>query len=191
MPTSSPIPAPATAGRPSAPGGTIVHRPTIAVGVGSDRGWAALGWAVSEAAATGGRLVVCHVVPADSPLANRPGGVPLSLLELVAPALARAVAAARTRLGGNRVTLTVRAGRPGKALVSVAADARMLALGAPENSDWALRASTTHRVVTRAECPVIVVRSATGDARAPFAGHLVAGVDGSAPSRAALAFGFA
>jgi nucleotide-binding universal stress UspA family protein len=162
---------------------------TITVGVSATRGWQALAWAVDEVTTTGGRLVVGHVADTDSPLANRPGGVPMSLLELAEPALARAVAAARTRLGGDRVSFVVRTGDPGRALRDLSTRAALLVLGVPERSGWAARGSTTHQVVTHASCPVVVVRPVTGR-RGPFAGHVVVGVDGSPPSRAALEHGF-
>jgi nucleotide-binding universal stress UspA family protein len=166
-----------------------VPRPTITVGLGNNRGWQALAWAVDEATTTGGRLVICNVTAVDSPLAHRPGGVPLGLLELAEPAVARAVAAARTRLGGDRVSVVVRTGDPGRALRELASRAAVVAVGAPERSGWDARRSTTHQVVTHASCPVVVVRAVTGR-RGPFAGHVVIGVDGSPPSRAALEYGF-
>jgi nucleotide-binding universal stress UspA family protein len=137
---------------------------------------------LEEAAATDRRLEICHVCPAESPLATRTGPVPLGLLELADPPLARAVAAAKTGLGGNRVTLSVHTGRVDHALVRTSAHADLLVVAAGGR--------TTHQVATHALCPVVVVRPDTSSWHGPFAGHVVVGVDGSPPARAALAFGF-
>jgi len=119
----------------------------------------------------------------------------LALLELVEPALARAIAAARLRLGGVRVVLVVRAKPPGELLVDVANWSDLLVVGAPADAGLLERGSITHHVVRQARCPVVVVRSCpvSGNAvpRGPFRGHVVVGVDGSASARAALEFGFA
>jgi nucleotide-binding universal stress UspA family protein len=160
-----------------------MYRPTIATGVGGGAGWQALAWALQEAAVTEGRLEICHVCPAESPLANRTATVPVGLLELADPPLARAVAAAKTRLGGNRVTLTVRAGRVDRALVDTSAHGDLMVVAAGGR--------TTRQVATHAHCPVVVVRPDTGARHGPFAGHVVVGIDGSPPSRNALEFGFA
>jgi nucleotide-binding universal stress UspA family protein len=171
-----------------------MYRPTIVTGVGGGAGWQALAWALDEAAATEGRLAICHVCPADSPLVTGSGAVPVGLLELVDPPLARAVAAARSRLGGDRVTLSVHSGRVDRVLVDASTHADLMVIAAGGR--------TTHRVATHAHCPVVVVRpgapprptafpEANHARHAPFAGHVVVGVDGSAPSLAALEFGFA
>jgi nucleotide-binding universal stress UspA family protein len=160
-----------------------VYRPTIVTGAGGGAGWPALAWAVEEAASSEGRLEICHVCPPDSPLARRTAPVPVGLLELADPPLARAVAAARARLGGDRVILTVHTGHADAALVSASARADLVVVAAGGR--------TTRRVATRARCPVIVVRPDSSPWRGPFAGHVVVGVDGSAAGRGALAFGFA
>ncbi|HET8682164.1 MAG TPA: universal stress protein, partial [Micromonosporaceae bacterium] len=79
----------------------------IVVGFGSTGGWQTLAWAVAEAAVTGGRLSIWHVCPPDSLLGQAGRGMPMRTLELAAPALSRAVAAARQRLGERRVDLVV------------------------------------------------------------------------------------
>jgi nucleotide-binding universal stress UspA family protein len=163
--------------------------PTIVVGVDAVQD-PTFAWAVGEAAAVGGRLVVCHVCPPGSLLATPRRSVPLAVVELADPALARALAAARGRLGGERVELTVHTGHVGAALVRAASKADLLAVGAPRRPGWAERASTTHHVVRHAPCPIVVVRPLTDIRRGPFAGHVVVGVDGSEPSRAALELGF-
>ncbi|MEV1286490.1 universal stress protein [Micromonospora sp. NPDC049679] len=98
-------------------------RPTIVVGLGGGGGWHALAWATNEALSSGARLVLCHACRPDSVLASRGPAAPTGLPELVDPALARAVTSARTRLGGDRVTLRVLPGRPEHLLVEGAADA--------------------------------------------------------------------
>jgi nucleotide-binding universal stress UspA family protein len=168
-----------------------VNEQTIVVGVGGgDNGRQTLAWAVADAAAAGGRVRVCHVCAADSLLASYGGPIPLSVLELADPPLARAVAAARDRLGGQRVRLHVATGNVGEVLVREAGWGDLIVLGAPQHSGWASRASTTHHVIERAPCPTVVVRSVTDRVRGPFAGQVVVGVDGSAPARAALELGF-
>jgi nucleotide-binding universal stress UspA family protein len=50
---------------------------------------------------------------------------------------------------------------------------------------------TVRRVLRHAYCPVVVARPVTPAVRAPFAGHVIVGVDGSAAARAALELAFA
>ncbi len=170
----------------------------IVVGVGgSPVSWQPLTWAEAEASATGGRLLICHAVGPTSPLVARPGSVRLSTIEIVEPALARAIAAVQGRLGGDRVSVLVRPGTAGELLVEAGASADMVIVGEP-NGPWSHdHGSTTHYVVERSASPVVVVRVSGGSASTgprgshrPFAGHVVVGVDGSAPARAALEFAF-
>lgn len=162
--------------------------PRIAVGVASTAtSWQALAWAADEAATTGGHLVVCHGCPAESVLGRYPAAVPLAVLELADPPLARAVAATRARLGGERVSVRIRPERHAVELLADAArDADLLVLGAPSHGG---RRETTHRLLGRAPVPTVVVRPLHGRA-GPFAGHVVVGVDGSEPSVAGLEFAF-
>jgi nucleotide-binding universal stress UspA family protein len=165
-------------------------RPTIVVGLGGGGGWHALAWATNEALSSGARLVLCHACRPDSVLASRGPAAPTGLLELVDPALARAVTSARTRLGGDRVTLRVLPGRPEHLLVEGAADADLVVVGPPTASTPGPLGSTAHYVAAHAPCPVVVVRPVSGGREAPFAGHVVIGVKDSAAGRAALEFGF-
>ncbi len=174
-----------------APGAAVSRTRTIAVGAGGGpAGWQTLAWAVAEASSTGSRLVVCHVCPADSPLAKRGDQAPLSVLELTDPALARAVGAARGVLGARRVDLTIHTGHVGRALVAVAERADLLVVGPPTRVDWAARPSTTHHVVRHTPGPLVVVRPRRTSPGSPFAGHVVVGIDGSRSARAALGFAF-
>lgn len=180
-----------------------MYRALIVVGVGgAEVSWGPLSWAEAEASATGGRLLICHAVSPDSALASLEGPPRLSTMELAEPALARAVAAARLRLGGDRVGVVLRARPAGELLVEVASSADMVVLGPPAprwlsergSTTYQERGSTTHHVVAHAASPVVVVRpGATASAdpgHPPFSGHVVVGVDGSAPARGALEFGF-
>jgi nucleotide-binding universal stress UspA family protein len=186
----------------------------IVVGVsGSQGGWQALSWAVSEAAATGRALVIAHACRADVAVerlagiaAARNGGLAtissrraLEALTLQLPAVARGVAAAQLRLGGHRVQLVVRPEPAGELLVGIADRSDLVVVGPPVRPGWLERASTASYVVHHALGPVVVARGDSGvrggdgrggDGRGPFRGNVVVGVDGSASARPALAFGF-
>ncbi|HEV7899599.1 MAG TPA: universal stress protein [Planosporangium sp.] len=160
----------------------------IVVGVdGAEPGWWALAWAADEAAATGGRLLVCRVYGSRGPVpvtAPRPPTArpPTATLELADPVLVRHVSAVRDRLGADLVDLAAPVGDPGPQLVDAGGD--LLVVGAP-----GARPSTARWVAAHARCPVVVVRP-LGGPNGPFAGHIVVGVDGGEPAGAALAFGF-
>lgn len=174
----------------SAPAASAMAGQRIVVGFGGTGGWQTLAWAVAEAAVTGGRLSIWHVCPPDSLLGQAGRAVPMRTLELAAPALSRAVAAARDRLGEHRVDLVVQGGRVGTTLVEAAQYADLLVVGAPEQPGWAERRSTTHQVVTHTPGPIVVVRPTITPGGGPFTGDVVVGVDGSEPAEAALEFGF-
>ncbi|GAA4711627.1 universal stress protein [Phytohabitans rumicis] len=164
--------------------------PTILVGLGGSGGWQALAWAVDEATATGGRLVICHAAAPDNPLALRVPTPPLAVLELFDPPLARAVASTRRRLGSDRVTLQVLPGRPGPLLASAAARADLVVIGSPARHRPGGYGSTAHHVAARAPGPLVVVRPITAGPDAPMLGHVVVGVDDSGDCDAALDFAF-
>jgi nucleotide-binding universal stress UspA family protein len=161
----------------------------IVVGVdGTQPGWLALAWSVDQVATAGGHLVICYVAPPRSAL-HAAGGTPtLAALELADPALARAVAGARLRLGGQRVRVGLRFGDPDTELLAAGQEAHLLVVGAPMSRLGAR--STARRVAARAGGPVVVVRPVTGPA-GPFAGHVVVGVDERGDCAPALAFAFA
>jgi nucleotide-binding universal stress UspA family protein len=161
----------------------------IVVGYGGATGGAAMAWAAEEAAASAARLIICVVCRPTSLLARHAAEPTPAWLELANPALARAVAATRTRLGGHRVTVSVRTGRPGPSLVETARHADLLVIGAGTHPH--LGSGTVGHVARHAACPVLVTGPPATDSGGPFAGHVVVGVDGSAAGRAALAFGFA
>ncbi|MEV4536637.1 universal stress protein [Asanoa sp. NPDC049518] len=160
---------------------------TVVVGAGGRTGAYALAWAGEHAATTAADLVLCYACPADSAFASADD--PTRLMELHDPALARAVAELRARLGGHRVTLRVAAVRPPDLILAAARSAELVVVGEPSPVPTGRR-ETAHRVAAHATVPVVVVRSRGADRSGPFAGHVVIGVDGSAPSRAALDFGF-
>jgi nucleotide-binding universal stress UspA family protein len=166
---------------------------TVVVGVGVDCGWDALAWATEEVASGGGRLVVCHACPPTSALADPAVARSAQRLEVSDPVLARALSAVRALLGSDRVALSVLVGVPGHALVRAAADADLLVIGADGAYDPPGVGATTRHVAHHARCPLVVVRPVESASPAPFAGHVVVGVERHrATDRAvALAFDFA
>lgn len=160
----------------------------VVVGVdGTEPGWLALSWALDEVTTTGGQMVICYVAPARSALVAAGDRPSLAALELADPALARAVAGARLRLGGQRVRVSLRFGEPDHELLLAGHDADLLVVGAP--STRLTGRSTARRVAARSRGPVVVVRPTRG-ASGVFAGHVVVGVDEKAGAEAALDFAF-
>src|SRR3954467_15411426 len=164
----------------------LIDRDTIVVGLdGTETSWAALDWAAGEAARTGGTVAVCHA--GSQPLPRDLSGVE----ELLSRAVARVAAV----LPRERVVAPLRSGGGGGALPRLAAHARMLVLGAHTDRPGSdpLLGSTALAAVWHAHCPVVVtgrVAGRGGTPALPFAGHVVVGVDASAASDAAVAFGF-
>jgi nucleotide-binding universal stress UspA family protein len=156
----------------------------VGVGVdGRDTGWAALAWACEEAETDPTvRLTICH--------AER-HGYPVNLARLAAtdPTVARHIRACRDRLGWRRVEVDLSTEDPADALLALANRADLLIVGAHAVDD-PLHRSTGARVAAHARAPVVVVRPVRHHYHAPFAGHVVVGVDGSPTSRAAVLFGF-
>jgi nucleotide-binding universal stress UspA family protein len=153
-----------------------------------------LAWAMREAMSTRAQLVVVRAgVRLDVLGAVARDSV--KTLEVVEPALARAVGAARRAMGDERVGIVVDRDPAGPVLVGVARGGDLLVVGAPSRAGWWARASTTYHVITRAFCPVVVVHdpqpaSPNAGIGSFFRSHVVVGVDGSPASRAALEFGF-
>jgi nucleotide-binding universal stress UspA family protein len=77
-------------------------------------------------------------------------------------------------------------------LIEAASGARMVVLGSHGHLGRGARllGSTVLRVAGHADCPAVVARPLMSGIRGPFADHVVIGVDGSEPARAALGFGF-
>jgi nucleotide-binding universal stress UspA family protein len=158
---------------------------------GSPEGAEAVREAALLAPPTGGRLVLVHavmpgfvegltaVVPSSS-AARRSGG----------PAVTPEWLARAEKIVGGRVRTAASAptGPPAAVLVAearrVRADAIVVGSHGNGRVSGILLGSVATRVIHGAECSVLVARS---DARRPFPGSVVVGVDGSESSRRALA----
>ncbi len=164
----------------------------IVVGLGSPSHFRALAWAVAESTVTKARVLVVRAGVGRAGMSGGPRT--LSALELVDKAAARAVAAARDRLGESKVELVLDPDSAGEALARRATSLDVIAVGVPVRSGWWARAGTAYHVVTRAPCPVVVVHEPGEPARtgigAAFRRHVVVGVDGSSAARTALGYGF-
>jgi nucleotide-binding universal stress UspA family protein len=145
-----------------------------------------LAWAMRQASWSGAELVVIRAGVGKGTALGTLSRGGIRALELVDPALARAVGAARLALGEDRVSIVVDRDPPGPVLVRLARPEDLIVVGAPDRPGWWARASTTYHVATRATCPVIVVHSAGPAGRAP----VVVGLDGSPASHAAIELGF-
>lgn len=163
-------------------GATVTVDRPIAAGVGGTGGSQALAWAVEYTARTGESLVLLQVVAPGSPLDRSISDPTHAEVELIDPPLAHALTTTQARLGGHRAILKIRGGEPSACLTEASAGARLLVIGDGAGG------RTVQRVIRHAHCPVVVVRTGATNPDAPFAGHVVAAVDGSAASRAALDF---
>jgi nucleotide-binding universal stress UspA family protein len=159
----------------------------IAVGVDLGRGGlTALSWATEEAVASGARMTICHV--RDHGDAAAPD---LETLQLTQPDLVRRIRWCRQLLGGTHVTVELPLGDAPAALLELSERADLLVIGGIGSPDGHGRHPTLAAQLTaKARCPVVVVRPATGHDGAPFAAHVVIGVDGSPASAAAVRLGF-
>lgn len=158
---------------------------------------ATLAWAMREATLRHAPLIVVRAGVARSDVLGAVASGSVRTLELVDPALARAVGAARRSMGEDRVGIVVDRDSPGAVLVGVARTGDVLVVGAPTRGGWWARGSTTYHVITRAFCPVIVVHEPQSPAPRRrqgigsfFHNHVVVGVDGSPAARSALEYGF-
>jgi nucleotide-binding universal stress UspA family protein len=141
-------------------------------------------WAVQEVDRSGARLVTIHICPPDSPLARVSGEPVPAVVEPYDAPLARAVSAARSRLGSDRVALRILNGDVAAGLIDASAGMEMLVIGAGASSRIA------RRVTRHSHGPVVVVPDLTRGTGGMFAGHVVVGVDGSAAGRTACEFAF-
>jgi nucleotide-binding universal stress UspA family protein len=160
----------------------------VVVGVdGSPTGRAALQWATREAHLLNAPLIICHVHPLTG-LAGAPR-VPVGLEEEL---LNQAVATATRRVDDDHVVAVRGFGDPAQVLARLSLGARMLVIGTHGSftHGGSLFAPLSSRIISRASCPVVSIPLIAG-ASGTFRGHVVVGVDGSAASRDALAFGFA
>ncbi|WP_433605960.1 universal stress protein [Dactylosporangium sp. CA-139114] len=160
----------------------------VAVGVGpSPAGLAALAWATEEAITSGARMTICYAGDQREPSAPARD---LETLRRTQPELVRRVRWCRQLLGGDNVTVELPPGDVPAALLELSERVDLLVLG---GHDVTRRHHRTRggRVAAGARCPVVIVRPPAKHGIAPFAGHVVIGVDGSPGSSAALRFGFA
>ncbi|WP_432971375.1 universal stress protein [Dactylosporangium sp. CA-233914] len=158
----------------------------IAVGVEpGPGGLAALSWATEEAVASGARMTICHA-RRDG---DRGAAADLETLRLTQPDLVRRVEWCRKLLGGFNVTMELPLGELSSALLGLSEHADLLVVGGHPDGGR-LHRSVPAQLAARAMCPVVVVRPVPDHDGAPFAGHVVVGVDGSPASAAAIEFGF-
>lgn len=172
---------------------------TIVVGIdGSTTSDAALAWAVAEAST---RRVPLHVVSAgvhqgDGPKAvyddaGVDAAVASEALAAAEERLAAATAKARAAAPGLVVTGESGLDRAADTLVALSARAHVVVVGRSGHGPvvGAVLGSVASRVVTHAQCPVVVVHEASaggGEARS----GVTVGIDGSALSEVVLAHAF-
>ena len=157
----------------------------IVVGVSrGDDPTGVLTWAAREARALHAPLVVCHAGADD-----RADAV-----------LAEAGALARRAVPAGHVRTIRGDGRPLPVLAAAADQAGLVVVGtaAGAGSGTQLVGTIAVRLATEGRSSAVVARppvpspaQAAQPQQGPFAGHVVVGVDGSGPSRAALAYAFA
>ncbi|MER7015428.1 universal stress protein [Saccharopolyspora sp. NPDC000359] len=167
-----------------------------AVVVGFDLGEAsrrAVRWAAREAAGRGRPLLLVHALtwPFEEHTAIRvPGEGDVS--EPLQQVLRRELAELAEECQRIDPDLPVRSelpfGDPAQVLAALAADAELLVLGGPRLAASVGVGSTSAELLSkRGGAPVVVVR---GSREEPGGAPVVVGVDGSATSRAAIAFAF-
>ncbi len=162
--------------------------PYVLVGFdGSAAGERALRWAAEEARLRRMPLVVCHAW--DWPYPTPPSG-PVALDTVRAMAghvLDKGVRMARGTAPRTRTRGRLIAGPAPPILIDQSRDASLALVGTQRDRAFADMAagSSALRLPAYAHCPVIVVRGVADRGR-----PIVVGVDGSAASDAALAFGF-
>jgi len=159
----------------------------VVVGIdASDTSRAALRWAIGEARLLDAPLTICHVHAVAGLAGTRPVSVNFG-----EETLRRARADAAHSLGAERVVAALRYGEPARALARLSDGARMLVIGTHGSFAHGARlyAPLSARIINRAHCPAVAIPLMAGHV-GPFSGHVVVGVDGSAPARKALAFGF-
>lgn len=168
----------------------------VLVGVdGSPSSLEALDWAADEAVLRGLTLhiAVCAHVPAfpdsfGAPVGPLPLDVPVPDRHILAEAEERVAARGKPPPVRAQVIPDV----PVRGLLRAARDAQLVVVGSRGHGRVAglLLGSTALQLAIHAPCPITVVRPRTALTNRPFAGHVVVGVDGSEPARAAIAAGF-
>jgi len=173
----------------------IGQRERIVVGYdGSREAARALEWAAVEAGRRGRPLTVLYVIDYDRFITGggNSGGVgwaPNLAADSSRVLVDKGVEQARTTVPGLQVDGQATVGRPIGALVEASRTARLLVLGTHGHGGVRnlITGSVAETVAAHARCPVVIVR---GDGAAvPGPAHaVVVGVDGSAASRAAVAY---
>lgn len=159
------------------------HETAVVVGVdGSEPSLAALDWAIAEAADRQARLRVVHTYTWPMyreefdalPHGPEEGGLRTAAVEI----LANAVRRVRTTAPEVPVDSVLLTGPASRRLLAEAADADLLVVGSRGHGGFAglLLGSVSGQVGTHALCPVVVVRSSTGDA-GQWSGQVIVGVD--------------
>jgi nucleotide-binding universal stress UspA family protein len=170
---------------------------SVVVAVGDDGNGHAVDWAAAEAAARRSALHVVHVV--HSRWAVDPFGlVPVQDLSASATAaeeiLHAAVTRARSVASDVDISAQVLSGPTVPSLLLQGRGRQMLVLGGhapyPRGVRGLLASSVCAEVVTRARCPVVVVRRLLSSAYDGSSPRVVVGVDRSASCTAALDFAF-
>ena len=155
---------------------------------GSER---ALQWAVREARRRGSVLTVCHVC-APGGLPAPPGGAAATghMEESALPHLAGGLRYAREVMGPERTRPLLATGLAALVLCQLSADADMVVVGSRgrDGLPGSLLGPVSQQVCAYAHGRVVVVRGHWHEAAGYAPGPVVVGADGSAASRAAIAF---
>jgi nucleotide-binding universal stress UspA family protein len=151
----------------------------------------ALGWAVREARWRGTVLTVCHAwAPGDVPAHPGDGGASDHRQRTGEQNLAGGLRFAHNTMGPGKVRPLLAAGPAARVLCGYSGDAAMVVVGSRGcgGLPGMLLGSVSQQVCAHARGRVVVVRGHWHQAAGYVPGPVVAGADGSAPSRAAIAF---
>lgn len=157
---------------------------------GSEPARRALGWAVREAGLRSAPLV-CAVVVAPMTTYDLPDTLTDTALQTADRLLDEAAALARVQAPGLRLVPLRMIAAPTRGLVELTERAQLIVLGSRGRGGVAamVLGSVSLRVAQRAACPTVVVPPQADAVTDPGAQRrVVVGVDGSAPSEAALSF---
>lgn len=160
----------------------------IAVGVdGSGRSLRALVWAAHEARLRHRPLRIIHVLPPAHSYATTDEGRAWEASNWDSGVMTEATAIVREAHPDLEVATALPSGSPAAVLLAEAEHAHTMVLGAKGTGGFGslLLGSVAVQVVGHAACPVVIVNHVTTGH-----GRIVVGADGSAHSRAALAYAF-
>ncbi|WIX83724.1 universal stress protein [Amycolatopsis carbonis] len=135
----------------------------VVVGVdGSPMSDAALAWAFEEASRRGTRLVAVHAwrdTESGRPFASNPGSPLVEIGEVEQRLLAERLAGRRERYPDVDVEPVVERDLPGDKLLERSAEAALVVVGSRGRGGFTgmVLGSTTHALLHRADCPVMVV----------------------------------